>query len=155
VVTDEVAIGFARKNDLGDAVLALFMDARAHGPELDLTASFLLVGADTGDGGPELLGVFEFSVDDASTPRQRWLKLLGLTDDRDDFWPRQSCRHDFNGHLPSGGILRQQRPSGRYLPELRESLGEFAAEAIEFADWDNESAFEVCLDFADFVTCIA
>ena len=85
MVTDEVAIGFARKNDFGDAILALFMDARTHGPELDLTASLLLVGADTGDGGPELLWVFEFSVDHASTPSQRGLKLLGLTDDRDDF----------------------------------------------------------------------
>ena len=131
------------------------MDARAHGPELNLAASFLLKGTHAGDGGTELLGVFKFRVDDARPPRQRGFKLLGLTNDGNDFRLRQSRWDDFQRHLPSGGILRQQRPSGRLLPEFGESVGKFAADSVEFADRDDERAFEVGLHFAHFITGVA
>ena len=60
------------------------MDARAHGPELDLTTGFLLVSADAGDGGTELLRVLVFGVDDAGAAREGGIQLLWLSNDDDD-----------------------------------------------------------------------
>ena len=67
------------------------MDARAHGPELDLAARFLLVGPDARHGGPELLRVFEFRVDHAGAAREGGLELPRFADDDDDLGPAGPC----------------------------------------------------------------
>ena len=110
VIADQVAVGLAREDDFADACFALLMDARAHGPELDLTTGFLLVSTDAGDGGPEFLRVLVLGVDDAGAAREGGIQLLGFANDNDDLGFARALRlegSDLGGRL----FERQERPA--------------------------------------------
>ena len=154
VITHQVAVGLAGEDDLADAPFALLVDARAHGPELDLAAGFLLVGADARDGGPELLRVFVFGVDHAGAAREGGLKLLGFADDDDDLGLAGALGLE-GGDLGGLFLVRQERPAERLAAELRDLFGEVATKAVQLADRDDEGALEVGLQLAHFEARVA
>ena len=149
MITHQVPVGLAGEHDLADASFALLMDTRAHRPELDLAAGFLLIGADARDGGPELLRILVLGVDHAGAAREGGFELLRLADDDDDLGLAGALRLE-GGDLGGLFLVRQERPAERLAAELRDLFGEVAAETVQFADRDDEGSLEIGLQFAHF-----